>query len=136
MLLAVLVARAHGWLVFSLLPTKTPRLFSAELVPLQAVLACTTQGILPSRAEDCCCVEFHKVPVSLFLQPVQVPLNGNPALKYVDWCPQFDVISKLNAINLYSKMFTDALGMISSTQWVSVCVSRAVAVHKSAVLLG
>lgn len=87
MLLAVLVARAHGWLVFSLLPTKTPRLFSAELVPGQAVLACTTQGILPSHEEDCCRVEFHKVPVSLFLQPVQVPLNGNPALKYVDRSP-------------------------------------------------
>lgn len=116
MLLAVLVPRAHGWLMFSLLPTKTPRLFSAELVPGQAVLACTTQGSLPSRAEDCCRVEFHKVTVSLFLQPVQVPLNGNPALKYVDWSPQFDVISKPNATDLYSKMFTEVFGIISHTQ--------------------
>ena len=37
-------------------------------------------------------VEIHKVPVNPFLQLVL--LYGSPAVKRVDWSPQFGIISK------------------------------------------
>lgn len=54
MLLAFLAARIHGWLMFSLLPAKTPCAFSAEQlssqpVPTQLVLLF---GIIPSQVQD------------------------------------------------------------------------------------
>lgn len=39
-------------------------------------------------------VEFHKVIVDPFLQPVSVPLDGSPAPEHVSWSPQFAVICK------------------------------------------
>lgn len=39
-------------------------------------------------------VEFHKVIVDPFLQPVLVPLDGSPAPEHVSWSPQFAVICK------------------------------------------
>jgi len=47
------------------------------------------QGLLSSQMQDLvfALVEFHKVPVVLFLQPVSDPLNGNPTPEYIDWSP-------------------------------------------------
>ena len=80
-------------------------------------------------------MEFHKVPVSLFLQSVQVPLDGNPPLGYVDWFPQFDVIRKPNAINFYSKVFTKALALTSHKQEICCMLAEQLQLHKSAISL-
>lgn len=50
--------------------------------------------IFPSQGLDFSVVliEFHKFTVSLFLQTVQIVLDGSPAFKYIAWSPHFGVI--------------------------------------------
>jgi len=59
-----------------LCPAKTHSPLSTQLLPSQPP-ACNV-----AKASSCCgaLLEFHKVSIGLFLQPISV-LNGSPALK-------------------------------------------------------
>lgn len=65
------------WLVFWLMPTRTPRSFSDKLLGQTSWKATThTWGYSSSGTETAFpTVELHEVPFSPMLQPVQVPLN-------------------------------------------------------------
>lgn len=122
----LLVSRSCFWL----LPTKTLGGFFSRAAPWLSSASCTTPRALPSCAENCCPAEFLKVPFSL-LPNLSRSLNSNPAI-YLDWSPPPLFICKPNAINLYSKMFTEALQMTPHPQQIPLHVGRAVVVHKSA----
>lgn len=64
MQLALAVAGAHCWLLLSLLPTMTPRTFSAELPATGPFSACTTARGPTSHVQDFTFVfaEFDKTP--------------------------------------------------------------------------
>lgn len=53
--------------------------------------------IVPSQMQNFAFVfaELHEVPVGLFLQPVETPLNGSRALQQISSFPQFNIIHKL-----------------------------------------
>lgn len=74
-------------------------------------MAYIAQGTL-SHVGHCCPFELHRVSFGVFLQSVCILLSGDPALKYVDCSPQLDIICKSNAVNVYSKVSTEALIMI------------------------
>jgi len=62
------------------LSIRTSRSFSAKLVSPQPVLV---HGIVPSQVQDF--LELWWVPVSAFLQPLEVLLNGSTIM----WCMNF-----------------------------------------------
>lgn len=72
MLLALFAVRALCWLRLSSLSAKMPRGFSAKpLTPVKPQPA-PLQGAHPAQVQDLALVlvDFRKVPVSTFLQPV------------------------------------------------------------------
>lgn len=81
MLLAAFAVRAHCWLVFKL-STRTPRSFSAELLPNSPQPGLLHRAI-PSQRQDLAVALFglQEAHISLFLQTVELPLNGSPALQ-------------------------------------------------------
>ena len=52
-------------------------------------------GAVPPQGQDFVLLEFHGVPVSPFLQPIEVPLDGSTTLCLSSYFSQFGVISKL-----------------------------------------
>lgn len=87
MLLALFAATALCWLMLSSLSAKMPWGFSAELLPPVKPQLAPLQGARPSQVQDLALVpvDFHKVPVSTFPQPVWVPLGGSPFLERNNW---------------------------------------------------
>lgn len=73
--------------LFNLLSTWTSRPFSEKLLSNQLVpsLHCWERGTVAFAF-----IELHKVPVSPFLQPVEVPLNGSPILQHISCSLQFE----------------------------------------------
>jgi len=84
--LAFFAARAHCQLMLSLVSAMTPRPFSAK--PLYSwvtpSLYLCLRLLLPRCGTLLALVERREVPVSPYLQPVQVPLDGSTIL----WCYQ------------------------------------------------
>ena len=60
-------------------------------------------GVVPPQVQDFALllVEPHEVPVSPFLQPVQVPLDGSPTLWCVSRSSQF--VSSANLLRVHSE---------------------------------
>ena len=54
-------------------------------------------GVIPLQVQDFAFafVELHEVPVSLFLQPVEVPLNGSMILWWISCSSQVCIVCKL-----------------------------------------
>ena len=100
MLLVTFAVRAHCWLVFKFLSTRTPstKLLSTRSPAYTGSWSYSSPGagvVSPS-------VELHEVPFSSFLQPVEVPLKGSTPI----WCTrpssQFRIICKYAKGALYS----------------------------------
>jgi len=73
--LAFYITSARCWLMFNLVSIKTPRAFSAKLLPkLDSTQCALVPGAVPPQVQDFAFpfVEFHEVPVSPLLQPVKV----------------------------------------------------------------
>ncbi|KAK4811173.1 hypothetical protein QYF61_019804 [Mycteria americana] len=87
MLLVFFAARAHCWLMFNMVSTRTPR------QPLHILV----HGVVPPQVQDFAppLTELYEDPVSPFLQPVEVPLDGSTTLWCIHHSSQFCVISKL-----------------------------------------
>lgn len=66
---AHIALKAYSQLAFRLMSTMVLRAYSAELLPRLYVL----HGVIPSVVQDFVFVEFHEVPISLFLQHLGVP---------------------------------------------------------------
>lgn len=71
-------------------------LCSAYCLPGHAVLFCKAASqpllvheIIPPQVQDfaLAIVELHVVPVSLFLQPAEVPWDGSSAFQHIDFSP-------------------------------------------------
>ena len=64
---------AHWWLMVSLVSTRTPRTFSAELLSSWLAQPVLVSGAAPPRGQNLALpsVELHEVPVSSFFQPVE-----------------------------------------------------------------
>lgn len=67
--------RMHYHLLFYLLPTRTPRAFSAELPSSWSALSCN--GASHVQEFSFPLAEFHKISVHPFLQPIKVLLNSS-----------------------------------------------------------
>lgn len=85
-------AGEHCWLTYSLLPTRTSRTFSTELLPGQSVPClswhCIKGFLLPRQKNLYLSFQnFIIFPVSPFLQPVWVYLNDSPALEHINRSP-------------------------------------------------
>ncbi|PKU43822.1 rna-directed dna polymerase from mobile element jockey-like [Limosa lapponica baueri] len=97
--------RVGFWLMVSLPPARTPTSFlckdafqpgGPQLVPV-----C---GVVPSQKQNFALplVELPEVPVSPFLQLIQVSLDGNLSFSCIGPCSQFCVICKLAEGALYT----------------------------------
>ncbi|KAK4826285.1 hypothetical protein QYF61_007132 [Mycteria americana] len=89
--------RAHCWLMFSLVSSRTTKSFSAKLFSSWSTPSIyLVSGLVPPQVQDFALhpVELYEVPVSPFLQPVQVPLDGSTTLWHISHSPQFCVICK------------------------------------------
>lgn len=82
-ILLALAARAHSWLMFSLLSTETPRV----LFQIATSQPSSPQPVLPSGGPPshlqryiCALAEFSTISVGPFLQPIHIPLEGIPVL--------------------------------------------------------
>ena len=103
--------RAYCWLMVSLLSTSTLRLCFSELLSSRLVLVLTPPmsqcvmvcGAIPPCMQDLAfpLVELHNVPVSPFLQHVEVPLNWSTTIWCISRSSQFCTICKLSDGALY-----------------------------------
>jgi len=92
-------ARAHCWLLFNLMSTKTPAFFWKAGWPFQldGHQHGLVHGIFLSPVWDFALSlsELHQIPVNLFLQPVMVFLHGSMTPWHISRLSQFYVICKL-----------------------------------------
>ncbi|KAK4809169.1 hypothetical protein QYF61_006427 [Mycteria americana] len=108
--LAFCAARAHYWLMFNLVPTRILRSFFARLLSSWVAPSIYWGGILPQvQVFALLLVELHEVPLSLFLQPVEVPLDGSTTLWCISHPSQF--LSSANVLRLTMSSIT------FSSQW-------------------
>lgn len=101
--LLCLFAAGHCWLMLSLLSRRPQGPFPQTCSPAFSPQPVSLQGVLPPQVQEFACVlyEFHKTPVSPFLQPIYVLLEGGPALEHLNWCSQFGVIYRLDENTLW-----------------------------------
>jgi len=91
--------------MFIFLSSKTPRSFNEkllfQLIGPQHILV---HGAIPPQVQDFAfpLVGLHEAPASSFLQPVEVPLDGNTSLQCVSHSSQNCIISKLAEGKAYS----------------------------------
>lgn len=122
MLWAFFAARPHCCFMSSLLSTRTPRPFSAELLPHHSAPSqYSHKGFFPSVVQHLAFAfaEFHNVPDGPSLQSVWVALDNSPACGCIDRSPLFGLICKLEdqAVPCLLQMFnstapiTDPWGM-------------------------
>lgn len=105
--LAFFAATAHCWLVFSLLPTRTSRAFSAELFPGQTVPClswdCSNGFLFPTHKNLHFSLLYLMIfPFSPFLQTVCVYLNDSPALEHTNKSPS--LVSPANLTSVHSHL--------------------------------
>lgn len=98
--LAIFAARVLCWLMFNLLSTRTPRSFSTELLPWQLPPACTVA--LGYSIPDAWLALVEEVPVSPFLQPVQIPLKSSSAFPAHWQFPPPNLVSPASLLEVYS----------------------------------
>lgn len=75
-----------------LLPTRTHRVFPAELLVRRLDSGSTSSKKSPSQGQDFAqvLVQCHEFPACQFIPSVHVPQDGSPALEQIDWSPQFE----------------------------------------------
>lgn len=97
MLLAFSAARAYCWLTFNLSCTRTLVLFCKAVFQLGDPQHVLVHRVLPPR----CRLIEPELPVSPFLQSVQVSLDDSMTLWSISCSPQFCVTSKLAEDTFY-----------------------------------
>lgn len=89
-LLAFTAVKAHYWLLCCLLPGKTSIFFSAVLLPSwsgPSLHWCKGLLLARCRSMHLSLLNFIEVPLSPFLHPVQVSLDGSSALSCTELLP-------------------------------------------------
>lgn len=95
MSVAFCAARAHCWLMFNLLSTRTSRSLSAKLASWSpAWIVAWAYSFPDARLRISFCLT-HEVVVSPFLQHVKIPLNSSLTLQHIYHCPQFATMCEL-----------------------------------------
>ena len=95
--LAFFATRAHFWLMFNRLSTRTLRSFLQSCFSDSQPPACTGAWGYFSQMQDIALafVELQEIPVGPSLQPVKVPLNGSTPIWCIDHSSQFCITCKL-----------------------------------------
>lgn len=98
MLLAFFVTKVQCWLMFSLLSSKIQVLLCFLDSHLQPVPLCE---VIPSQEQGLAFIsaELLELPVRLFLQSAEVPLESSPALQCTDCVPQLGNICGVESYN-------------------------------------
>lgn len=92
--LILFAAKTHFWLMISLVTTRTPRTFSAGLLSSWGTLNMYL-GLFLSIYRTFHLPLQRGVPISQFLQPVQVPQDGSTTAWHISYFSQYCVISEL-----------------------------------------
>lgn len=96
----------HSRFIFKFLSTSTPGLFLQSYflaIQTPAILLLTA---IPSKMWDftLACIELHEVPLSSFLDPVELPLKSSLATLNTNHFPQFGLTHKHAKRTFYSIM--------------------------------
>lgn len=88
--------RTHGWLMFSVVPSSTPRSFSSTLLTQPVPMP----GVVPQVQEFALLVECHEI-LCPFLQAVMVPLHDRMTCEASAIPHHFFLIISKSAVNSF-----------------------------------
>lgn len=125
MLLAIAAARACCWLRLSPLPKRTHGVFPAELLPSQPApsLYCRERFLQICRSLHLFWLNFHKVPLGLFLQTKSLQMAA-PTSSGFKWFPPTNLVSSAKFKNKPSVTSSRSLrtkGVLGYILWYLTC---------------